>query len=146
MLSEGSMDHDSPYQFDPRMGLPPLNHAVDHAHIPSVAFPSAAVTFDMHNIRFASPSNVAIYNNPKLAPVVGSAVPLSYNSDKELFPNPFTPTASHGGGTEASFSSAFRCKSKGNKSTSRSSAKESKSSAKENFMGQGDAVVLKRLY
>ncbi|KAJ7123168.1 hypothetical protein C8R44DRAFT_876351 [Mycena epipterygia] len=164
MLSEGSMDHDSTYQFDPRMGLLPLNHAAGHGHIPSVAFPSAAVsppaklqtmptTFDMHNIRFASPSNVAIYNNPKLAPVVGSAVPLSYESDNNLFANPFTPTiASRGEGTDerngGSFSSAFRGKGKGKTSRS-SAAKESKSSAKENFgalVGQGDVVALKRLY
>jgi hypothetical protein len=46
----------------------------------------------MHNIRFASPSNVAIYTNSKLVPVQGSAVPLAYESQNNLFGNLFTPT------------------------------------------------------
>ncbi|KAJ7663016.1 hypothetical protein B0H17DRAFT_1211731 [Mycena rosella] len=152
MLSPDSMEHDSTYQFDRRMSLHPPEHATDHGLIPPVTFPSAAVspplkprtipTYDMHNIRFASPSNVTIYNNPKLAPVVGSAVPLSYDSHNNLFANPFTPTTSRQVGTgqthTASFSAAFRGKAK---STSRVFAKENL-----NVAGQGEMVPLKHLY
>nr|GAT49911.1 predicted protein [Mycena chlorophos] len=50
--------------------------------------------YDTHNIRFASPSaNFALFSNPKLAPVVGSAIPLSYDSRENLFPNLFAPVA-----------------------------------------------------
>ncbi|KAJ6544190.1 hypothetical protein B0H19DRAFT_1169872 [Mycena capillaripes] len=104
MLSEVFVEGDSTYQVDRMMSIAPLAHtSTDRAHIPPVAFPSVAVTFppakprtvptyDMHNIRFASPSDVAIYTNPKLEPVRGSAVPLSYDSRNNLFGNPFTPT------------------------------------------------------
>ncbi|KAJ7204632.1 hypothetical protein B0H12DRAFT_1243592 [Mycena haematopus] len=99
MLSNVPMDQSSSYQVDHRMGSVPLAHG---AYVPLVAFPMTALpppaksrtlpTYDMHNICFASPSNLAIYNNPKLAPVAGSAVPLSYDSQNNLFGNPFTPT------------------------------------------------------
>ncbi|KAJ6465916.1 hypothetical protein C8R47DRAFT_44849 [Mycena vitilis] len=103
MLSHQSTDHDSTDQVDFRMSLTPLAHAsADRAHIPPVAFPPAAVVpaakphtfpmYDMHNIRFASPSNGEIYANPKLSPVQGSAVPHSYNSQTNVFGNLFTPT------------------------------------------------------
>ncbi|KAJ7062891.1 hypothetical protein C8F01DRAFT_1135600 [Mycena amicta] len=65
---------------------------------PPITVPCAAVSrshYDMHNIRFASPSvNLAVFHNPKLAPVAGSAVPLSYDSRENLFPNPFAPVHS----------------------------------------------------
>ncbi|KAJ7499663.1 hypothetical protein FB451DRAFT_42613 [Mycena latifolia] len=153
MLSETSMEHDTTSQYiDRRMSLRPLEHAADNGHIPPVAFPSAAVssppkprtipTYDMHNIRFASPSNVTIYTNPKLAPVVGSAIPLSYDSHNNLFANPFTPTTSREGGTGQrsgmSFSAALRIKAR---STSRVFGKENL-----NSVGQGEAVPMKRLY
>ncbi|KAJ6516442.1 hypothetical protein C8R45DRAFT_1087507 [Mycena sanguinolenta] len=90
--------------------------------IPTVPFPETAMspptkprtipTFDMHNIRFASPSNLAIYTNPKLTPVVGSAVPLSYDSQNNLFGNPFTPTTMSIRKEEKHSISAFRSKSK----------------------------------
>ncbi|KAJ6579538.1 hypothetical protein DFH09DRAFT_1310198 [Mycena vulgaris] len=149
--SDKSMEHEGTYQIDRRMSLRPLEHGANHGHIPRVAFPSATAspplkprsipTYDMHNIRFASPSNVAIYTNPKLAPVVGSAVPLSYDSHNNLFANPFTPTTSREVGTGqrngVSFSAAFRKA----KSTSRALGKENF-----NFAGQGEAVPLKRMY
>ncbi|KAJ7197045.1 hypothetical protein GGX14DRAFT_472746 [Mycena pura] len=88
----GATNDDTNCLVDRGMGLPQ----------PHVAFPSAAFSppakartlpqYDMHNIRFASLSNVAIYTNPKLSPVVGSAVPLSYDSQDNFFPNLFTPT------------------------------------------------------
>ncbi|KAF7354831.1 hypothetical protein MSAN_01397500 [Mycena sanguinolenta] len=110
--------------------------------IPAVAFPETAVsppakprtipTFDMHNIRFASPSNLAIYTNPKLMPVVGSAVPLSYDSQNNLFGNLFTPTTMAIRKEKKRSISAFRGKSK------------SLWAGKENYKvlpGQGDATL-----
>jgi hypothetical protein len=114
-----SMDHNSTYKFDCRMSLIPLA-----VHIPPVTFPSTAVsppaksrtipTYDMHNIRFASPSNMDIYTNPKLAPVLGSAIPLSYDSQNNLFGNLFTPTTtpSRKVGTGQRKASGFRVKGK----------------------------------
>ncbi|KAJ7745410.1 hypothetical protein DFH07DRAFT_963302 [Mycena maculata] len=138
MLAEIAMDHDTVY-VDRRMSMPAMSHADPTTpHIPLVAFPGAAAfpptkprnmpTYDMHNIRFASPSNPAIYANPKLAPVVGSAIPLSYDSHDNLFANPFTPTASRKGeatrrGLSSPFSSAFQVKGK-TKNVSRGSGKE----------------------
>ncbi|KAJ7367703.1 hypothetical protein DFH08DRAFT_946686 [Mycena albidolilacea] len=101
MLSDISMNHGS--AVDRMVNLVPLTHAspICASHIPPVAFPTTAVsppaklrtipTYDMHNIRFASPSNLAIYTNPKLVPVQGSAVPLAYDSQNNLFGNLFTP-------------------------------------------------------
>ncbi|KAJ7476978.1 hypothetical protein B0H11DRAFT_2281610 [Mycena galericulata] len=130
---------------DRRMSFPALSHAVElpNAHIPPVAFPAAAVApsanceppavpmpmYDRHNIRFASVSNAAIYANPKLVPVMGSAVPLSYASQDNLFQNPFTPTTREPETVRtrqkslSSFSTVFRAKGKG-KSMSRASGKE----------------------
>ncbi|KAJ7083096.1 hypothetical protein B0H15DRAFT_427656 [Mycena belliarum] len=154
MLSTASMDSErvSSDDIDRRMSFRPLEPAADHGHIPTVAFPSAAVsppprprtvpTYDMHNIRFASPSNVTICTNPKLAPVVGSAVPLSYESHNNLFANPFTPTTTSSREEEAaprhtkSFSAVLRGKVK---NTSRGFGKE-------NSAGKGEEVPLKHLY
>ncbi|KAJ7031114.1 hypothetical protein C8F04DRAFT_1263152 [Mycena alexandri] len=105
MLSEMSMEDESSYEVEHRMGLTPLEHASpERAHVSPIAYPSAAIAatykprtlqyHDMHNIPFASPSNVAIYSNPKLAPVLGSAVPLPYDSHNNIFANPFTPVTS----------------------------------------------------
>ncbi|KAJ7130797.1 hypothetical protein C8R43DRAFT_1133875 [Mycena crocata] len=150
ILSDACGEHDSLYQVDSS----PLKHAASHGHIPAIAFPSPVVsapskprtvpTYDMHNIRFASPSNATIYNNIKLAPVVGSAVPFSYDSHNNLFPNPFTPATTTresepGERVAASLSLAFRCKSK-KKGTSRAFGKE-------NYETMADEkVTMKPLY
>ncbi|KAJ7755227.1 hypothetical protein B0H16DRAFT_1886452 [Mycena metata] len=154
MLSEMSMEDDSSYEVNRRMNLTPLEHASpERAHVSPITYPSvaAAATYkpravqyhDMHNIPFASPSNVAIYSNPKLAPVLGSAVPLSYDSHNNLFANPFTPVTSaktvSGKGSIASFSSVFRGKGKG----------RSSQGGKENSKvqpSQAEAIPMKCMY
>ncbi|KAJ7209096.1 hypothetical protein C8J57DRAFT_1609827 [Mycena rebaudengoi] len=124
MLSDKSMEYDRGYNLDnSSRSHTPFFHA-DVSRLPNllpVLIPSPAVsaparsrtvpTYDTHNIRFASPSNVTIYNNPKLAPVQGSAVPLVYESRDNLFvsANPFTPTkVSRNTGNAASSRAEFK--------------------------------------
>ncbi|KAJ7174391.1 hypothetical protein C8R46DRAFT_89371 [Mycena filopes] len=158
MLSEMSMEYDSSYEFSRRMSLTSLEHASpERAHIPSIAYPSAAAAapvkprtlkvHDRHNIPFASPSNVAIHSNPKLVPVLGSAVPLSYDSRENVrVVNPFTPvtmighkSAVSGKGSVGSFASVLRGKGKSRASQG----------GKENAWvqpSQAEAILMKSMY
>ncbi|KAJ6607902.1 hypothetical protein B0H10DRAFT_2227343 [Mycena sp. CBHHK59/15] len=125
---------------------PPPPPRAPYSNIPHLAVPSPAMSplakkrttpmYDTHNIRFASPSNAAIYNNPKLAPVQGSAVPLSYDSHDNLFANPFTPAPAP---RDTSYRGhwAFRRNDKG----------KSRSGGKENLSGaELEEMPMKRLF
>ncbi|KAK7053799.1 hypothetical protein R3P38DRAFT_3254301 [Favolaschia claudopus] len=103
--SKSSFSQHQPILFDMLTTQESLSHISDADNEtytpPMPTFPTTAVspptkpssdpTYDMHNIRFASPSNLTICANPKLAPVQGSAIPLSYASQDNVFVNLFTP-------------------------------------------------------